>query len=81
MKKSVGRWLVAVPLITCVSVVFADAPADADQLAGNAVGFERGDGCVFAARASAREGHVVRSPRAMTTAIQLADSSNGYPRK
>src|SRR5258708_2152418 len=33
MKKSVRRWLVVVPLIAWVPAVFADAPADGDQLA------------------------------------------------
>ncbi len=33
MKKSVGRWLVAVPLITWIPAVLAEAPAEGDQLA------------------------------------------------
>jgi outer membrane receptor protein involved in Fe transport len=33
MKKSAGRWLVAVPLITWIPAVLAEVPADGDQLA------------------------------------------------
>jgi len=33
MKKSVGRWLVAVPLITWIPAVLAETPAEGDALA------------------------------------------------